>query len=242
MKRLFAGVVLVAVAAILTAPPAQAAAKRVDPVKALKAQLIAGHGVSFTEEGNTWVWGYNKGKSKGVVQFDRKGVTAYDVTTAVNMEQPLRTLSVGGNRYQSGGQLERLPEGTDWWKSKGIGSPFASPVQILQPKTLEAVLKTNIPEKKRAAHVKNTGNYFGIVTFDALAKATHTKVDKKLSGLELFWMLEVNAKGLPASFSTMWDDDEGRHFTTVEFRRWGAKVKLQAPAPDKVAPLPADTL
>ncbi|MFG1703744.1 hypothetical protein ACFLIM_11160 [Nonomuraea sp. M3C6] len=251
MKNMIAAVVAGG-AVLVAAAPAHAAPK--DPVRALQAQLVTGHGVRFSE---TTTLADDRGKDPfqrrtGTFQFNKKGIAASDITAKMLNETsefedsrtPERTISVGRTGWSSGGMWkDQLPEGKTWYKIGGMlagGSGFYGQViNPAEPKTLAGLIK-------KGKHVRNT--YTGKITFKELDKLSpwfgasipirwhnETKVS---------YTLTVNGAGLVTRVTSsyaatgVFDTDalEGKTFTIdSRFTGWGRKVSIKAPDPDKVA-------
>lgn len=140
-------IALAACAPLLVALPAQAAApKAKDPVRALKGQFVAGHGVRFTETTTLSGQKLKEQSRKGTFQFNAKGIAAYDIVTTFTPGRHERVVSVGKFSYLSGGlPPSELPAGKTWAKYRGWsggGGGFRGQViNPLEPKTLAALIK-----------------------------------------------------------------------------------------------------
>ncbi|WP_344217226.1 hypothetical protein [Nonomuraea bangladeshensis] len=237
---------------LLTATPATAAPK--DPLAALRAQLAAGTGVSFSFR--------THGESApltqtGRLRFGKKGITASDITgklalggdekpaddfgggeepsaAITAMGKPERTIRIGRTSYVSGGPMSAaLPEGKTWFKqspgwTSGVTALFGGFVNAADPSTLRVLL----------AHSKRSGStYKGSMSIKDLLKASDwsraTLWWKLDSGVKVNWTLAVGASGLPVKLTTRLESKKvGLSRTAMEMRYtgWGAKFSIKAPA------------
>ncbi|MDP9862923.1 MULTISPECIES: hypothetical protein [Streptosporangium] len=243
MKR---WIILVAGALILstTAAPAHARTAPTDPVTALKAQFVAQRGVKIVESGRTNSDGkpLSAQKRRGVVQFGASGVAGYDILTRSDLPgekaTPVRNLAVGGNVYMSGGVIgESLPEGRKWMRTPGKIrdlSPFLTPVLVLEPATLKALLSTSTVKKPGATLHK------GVITFGALYRVSPSyradlrkRPNAKVAAMKVAWRLWTGRDGLPSRLVTSWAEPPLSMGVTrvsdVRFASWGTPVHLVAP-------------
>jgi hypothetical protein len=238
MKRILAGLVLTAAAALVTAAPAQAAP--VDPAKALKKQFVAGHGVRISETTRMTADGKTTtaGKTTGSLAFGKSGVVASDFRNRAagggvdSSLAPPRIITVGGYSYAQGGLFsEDLPEGKKWVRYSGqaTGATYNQIIDIFQPK----VLKTLV------SHAKSFkgGTYKGSLTYNDLGKAYGQKIGGKIGKIKIDYALSVNSKGLVTTLKSGWAMDFGvlgkfRSTTDSRYTGWGSKVKIKAPAED----------
>ncbi|MER6008322.1 hypothetical protein ABT120_58010 [Nonomuraea angiospora] len=246
MKKMIT-VALVCGAFLVAAAPAQAAPQ--DPVRALKAKLVAGHGVRFTEKAD-WSDGTDTEQAyinKGVLQFDAKGLAAYDIASTAWDEEKDRVIYIDKTTYLSGALAETLPKGKAWFKYKGGGGMPYLYGQILNPTesaTLSALLK-----KGTTAGNKVTGK----ITFKELDKVSpwfsRSEVSSWPGGTQVEYTLTLTsaglvsklwssftAKGVPDDYS----DYEGSTFIVdTRYTGWGSKVSVKAPNPKTVTDKPA---
>lgn len=231
---------------LVTAAPAQAAPK--DPVRALKTQLVTGHGVRFTET-TTLVDGDDKTafqRRTGAFQFSKKGLAASDITAKVvaRSDEQERAITIGRTTYLSGGMWkDRLPEGKTWYRvghMPGGGSGFYGQViNPAEPKTLAGLVK----RAKRAG-----SRYTGTITFKELDKLSPwfgASVPLRMhDDTKVSYTLTVTGAGLVSRVTSSYkatgvlDTDalEGKTFTIdSRFTGWGGKVSVKAPDPDQVA-------
>jgi hypothetical protein len=225
-------------ALMAVALPAQAAPK--DPVGALKAKLMPGHGVRFTET-TTWSDGTDQRQAqenKGVFEFDKKGVAAFDVTmNQIGYDEPARVISIGKTAYHSGGVLSRvLPEKKPWYKNSSGGAVPDAFVQILnpaEPTTLAALIKNGTSTKSTVT---------GTITFKELKKVSTwvsaARIGKNLDGTKVSYKLTLSPAGLVSKISStfMASQDGETAIVTIDSRYtgWGGKVSVKAPDPGKV--------
>ncbi len=246
MKRMII-ITLSAGGALLLAPlPAQAAAPK-DPVRALKAKLVAGHGVRFTET-TTLVDGSDKRvlqRRTGTFQFSRKGVAAADITAKDRGEAvPERVITIGKVSYLSGGLwAEKLPEGKRWYRTGGLrggGAGFYGQViNPVEPGTLAALVKKG----KRAGNTLT-----GTITFKELDKVSpwfaasiplrfhdDTKVSYRLTLSGAGLVTKVSSSyAATGVFDTSGFDGKTMTIDT-RFTSWGKRVSIKAPAPATVS-------
>ncbi|MEV1166814.1 hypothetical protein [Nonomuraea sp. NPDC049784] len=238
MKRILAGLALTTAAALVTAtPPAQAAP--VDPVKALKSQYVAGHGVRISEKSWMTVDGKSMGTSTttGGIEFGKSGVVASDFRNRKpgksSLFAPPRVITVGGHSYVQGGLYsEDLPEGKKWVRYTGqaTGSTYNQIIDIFEPKVLKVIV----------SHAKSFkgGTYKGSLTYSELAKVYGEKLGGPLGKIKIDYALKVNSKGLPTQLTSGWTMDFGvlgktRSTSETRYLGWGSKVKIKAPAEDQ---------
>ncbi|GAA3202123.1 hypothetical protein GCM10020216_000400 [Nonomuraea helvata] len=223
----------------VAAAPAQAAPK--DPVGVLKATVAAGHGVRFTGD-VTWTDGTDERGArdiKGVFQFGRKEIAAFDIT-AKDGDEYERVIAIGKTGYYSGDQISRLlPEGKTWYKSKNYGMPdsWSQFINPAEPNTLATLLKNG----------KTTGNSVsGSVTLKELkavsAWVSAAKIGKEHDGLKISYTLTLSSSGLVSrvtSTYTMAEDGESYTSTVnTRYTKWGSKVSVTAPDPSTVTTKP----
>ncbi len=227
---------------LVTAAPAQAAPT--DPVRALKAKLVPGHGVRFTEtaewsDGTDTLHAY---ENRGVLQFAKKGLN-YDLTITAWDDTEERVISTGGRTYYSGGALaEYMPKGKRWLRLKGGGALPGVYLQVLnpaEPATLSALLKKGKREGSKVT---------GTITFAALTKVSPWFAGSELStwaaGTPVSYTLTLAPSGLPtrlwSSFRAkgvdrLYADFEGSIINVdTRYTGWGGKVSVKAPSPGTV--------
>lgn len=240
MNKTITALSVLAAVLLLSAAPAQATAA--DPVRALKAKLVPGHGVHFTEVAN-WSDGLDTletDTAKGVLQFSKKGVAGYDVRSTTWDEEKFHVVSVGNTAYYSGA-IYKLPKGKTWYATGGGALPTIYG-QILNPAeltTLSALLK-----KGTKAGNKITGE----ITFSDLAKvspwfsrsvladwADDTKISYTLTlssaGLVTKLSSSYRAKDVTKNFA---DFEDGIISVDTRYSGWGSKVSVKAPDPKTV--------
>ncbi|MFC4011225.1 hypothetical protein ACFOY2_28640 [Nonomuraea purpurea] len=193
MKRTVVGVAVVAGLVQLTTAPAQAA-PRIDPVKALKAELIRGQAVNVVstakvDYGRGLFFGSNM---DGTIGFGPQGEIASDMSQTIQysknlmsaarklgkkddatlQQEPLRMISSGKDDYVSGPMVDdALPEGTSWVRYRNTDLPSSNMLlEILEPATLKALM----------AHRTfwRDGVLKGTIKSDKLAKVSPTFVSR----------------------------------------------------------------
>ncbi|WP_062437012.1 hypothetical protein [Herbidospora daliensis] len=244
--------VVSAAALLLVAAPAQAAAPK-DPVKAVRAMLLPGKGVTFTDVTDLVTLddgGVAVQRRTGALMFGRGKIAASDIT-ATWEKGPLgdshndgRTIRIGTVVYSSGGEFKgKLPKGKRWFKQAKNGMTgdangwFSQVVNVAEPATLAALVKAG----KRSGN-----NYSGTITFARLAKVSpwfKATLPIRWDKTVLTYKLTVGGNGLPQKLATsfpatgIWDSPswEGRTFKTeTRYRGWGGKVSIKAPAANQV--------
>ncbi|MGP3958563.1 hypothetical protein ACTWPT_21345 [Nonomuraea sp. 3N208] len=239
MKRMLAGVVLATTATLVAGTPAMAAAPAaqaapVDPLKALKKQYVAGHGVRISETSSLKIDGKSASSQKttGALAFGKSGVVASDLSSRGTGSLSNRMISIGGHTYVQGGLYsEDLPEGKKWVRYKGgaSGTTPNQPLDIFEPKVLKALVT-------KAKSVKS-GTYKGSMTYKELFKLYGEDIKGALGKIKLDYALMVNSKGLITRLTTGYSLDFGvlgkmKGVTDTRYTGWGAKIKIKAPAED----------
>jgi hypothetical protein len=219
----------------VAAAPAHAAPK--DPVKALNATIVPGHGVRFTGS-VTWTDGTDERGArdlKGVFQFGKKDVAAFDITMKDGDEQQ-RVIGIGKTGYYSGGFITGLlPEGKTWYKEKNRGMPdsWSQFINPAEAKTLARLLKNGTTKGDTVS---------GSITVKELkavsAWVSAARIGKEHDGVKISYTLTLSSAGLVSRVrSTYALAEDGTTYTsTVDSRYtgWGGKVSVKAPAPATV--------
>jgi hypothetical protein len=219
----------------VAAAPAHAAPK--DPVKALNATIVPGHGVRFTGS-VTWTDGTDERGArdlKGVFQFGKKDVAAFDITMKDGDEQQ-RVIGIGKTGYYSGGFIAGLlPEGKTWYKEKNRGMPdsWSQFINPAEAKTLARLLKNGTTKGDAVS---------GSITVKELkavsAWVSAARIGKEHDGVKISYTLTLSSAGLVSRVrSTYALAEDGTTYTsTVDSRYtgWGGKVSVKAPAPATV--------
>ncbi len=243
-------IVLAACAPLLVALPAQAAApKTKDPVRALKAELVAGHGVRFTETTTLSGEKIKEQSRKGTFQFNAKGIAAFDIVTTTPPRGHERVVAVGKFGYSSGNiPMNELPAGKTWFKYRGWftgGGGFRGQViSPLEPKTLAALIKKGKLTKRTIT---------GKITFKELDKLSpwfDQSVPLRMSDdTKVSYTLTLTSAGLVSRVKSSYAATavfdlsryDGKTMTIdTRFTGWGAKTSIKAPDPKKVAPAKTD--
>ncbi len=228
--------VVTLVAAGLGVPsPAEAAA---DPLTAVKAQYVPGHGVMIREWGHSFAsvpaklvfW------QEGWLEFGRKQVVAYETRVKrAPVKDPIRSLGVGKYTYRTSPAILRtLPKGKVWRAEPREHNPFWNPVFVVEPTTLKALLT--------AGKRRNATMYEGVIAYGDLyavspsLRADAPKPDAVQAAVDVKWHMYTSAKGLPSQFCAKVDDgqDSPGRDTCVKFDWWGAKKHLPAPPNGRV--------
>ncbi|MBF8185408.1 hypothetical protein ITP53_06580 [Nonomuraea sp. K274] len=246
MKRM---IVAAAMAVLLAAAPAQAAVA--DPVKALKAKLGTGKGVTFTDvtslledsKKTTFL------RRKGKLQFDKSGVVASDITTDHKKHtgglfddmRPVssgRSIWVGGKVYSTDPMVGSVPKGKKWGKDLmpmpgGFSGVYSQVVNPAEPATLKALLKGE----------RNGRTYSGKISYSDLAKVSPWfRAAMPLSRGDtavISYRLTLDARNLPqrlvaahlAAIHVLEGVDAGdsRFSTETRYSGWGSRVRITAP-------------
>ncbi|TYB59908.1 hypothetical protein FXF51_33440 [Nonomuraea sp. PA05] len=232
MKKALA--VAVAAASLISAVPAQAAAP--DPVRAVKRQFVAGHGVKFSET----VISESEGKKEvymrvtGTYGFGPSGVVAADLTLrmlASKKPSTVRLLAVGRRVYMQTDDLRKdAPEGVKWIRMEDVEgrlrAPSNQPVDIFQLPQLKGLLS-------HATSVRG-GVYRGTLTGK---QGNQIKASSSTSGFD--YRLSTGSTGLPTRLRIAVKDPIFTYLTHVDTRysAWGHAVTIVEPAEDEVAEL-----
>ncbi|MFF4418066.1 hypothetical protein ACFYY8_36540 [Streptosporangium sp. NPDC001559] len=250
MKLFFAGLVATAAAVGTVAVPAQAAsvttvqAAPVDPVKALKAQLVPGKGVKITDSSSITVdftvddramQVQVNTRTAGAVAFGKGNVAAVDLRVRTSSRQkgsnpPYRVIAEGKNAYVTNTGIARaLPSGRSWIQSKASGRENA----VLNVGATPAELRFMLDNASEVA----TGEYQGT------AKLTDFRHDKSAGEGDVEFHLYfdehnlltrtvVDTTAYPDSGSSAYD--QMAFHTDTRYSGWGTKVKIAAPVAGKV--------
>ncbi|MFD1931465.1 MULTISPECIES: hypothetical protein [Nonomuraea] len=239
MRRVIAGLALTTGVALVTAVPAQAAA-RPDPVKALKAQISSGKGAEVTSSTTMSV------KGKKLISFTEKGkiqpgkgsdltfkgdlslalfasIEPGDVHALSALAGTSRFVTIGKETYVSGELVRNaLPTGMTWLRfEEPVTSPGAPLIDVLAPGTLKTLLAGAGPAK--GGVVKGTTSVAGLRSVAPRLRAFATKG-------AISWTLTLDGKGLVKSFSATLPSTDGMSVKTgTRVSRWGS-VKIAAPA------------
>ncbi|HEX4817322.1 MAG TPA: hypothetical protein VFV66_31660 [Nonomuraea sp.] len=197
MKATILGVAVVAGLVPLTATPAQAAPK-IDPVRALKAELTRGNAVNVQSTAKvTYAAGqYATSTLDGTIGFDTRGAAAADVAhtleyskgllpgmkkahpeeTEALRQGPVRTIASGKVSYVSGPVVDAgLPPSASWVRYGGTDVPSGNLLlDVLEPATLKTLL----------AHRTSAGGMVvkGTIKASELAKVSSSFVDRYGTG------------------------------------------------------------
>ncbi|NUW38349.1 hypothetical protein HTZ77_44175 [Nonomuraea sp. SMC257] len=253
------GALLVGAAPAQAAPAAPAGAAQAvkariaakDPLRALKARLVPGHGVRFTDtstvqadDGDT-----DLVQRTGTFQFSRKGIAASDITakwaagTGRENERPERTISIGKVSYdRSEMWKDKMPPGKTWYRSgdmPGGGSGlYGQVINPVEPGTLAALLKKG---ERSGSTLKGT------ITFKELAKLSPwfdaSVPIRSDNAAKVSYTITFDGAGLAAKVTSSYAANavldtsalDGKTMTIeTRFTGWGRKVSIKAPDPDTV--------
>jgi hypothetical protein len=231
-------------AVLIASAPAQAAPK--DPVKAVKAQLVAGHGVRFSETIKKVKDGTSSVvvRRSGTLGFGKGKVVASDVTgtfASGKGDKPERTITIGRTSWTSGGLYRSgLPKGKTWYKQSSAlagGAVTALVTQVVdpaEPSTLAALVKKG---------KRGKSGYSGTITFKELGKVSRSfRADKPTFAApdaDIRYDLTLDGKGLPSRLSTSWEaamlGADRTYKVETRYKGWGAKVSIKPPPAAKTA-------
>jgi hypothetical protein len=235
-------IALAACAPLLAALPAHATApKAKDPVRALKGEFVAGHGVRFTE--TTTLSGDPKKvqSRKGTFQFNAKGIVAHDIVTTFAPERLERIISVGKYSYIKSPSLLLL-EGKTWARrtsgSAGGGGFNGQVINPAEPRTLSALIKKGRLTKRAIT---------GKITFKELKKVSpwfgRSIPFRAKDDTTITYTLTLTSAGLVSRVKSSYAatgvldivDHEGKTMTIdSRFTGWGARISIKAPDPKTV--------
>ncbi|MFI6744286.1 hypothetical protein ACIBI9_66495 [Nonomuraea sp. NPDC050451] len=247
MKLFFAGLVATAAAVCTVAVPAQAAsvqAAPMNPVKALKAQLVPGKGVKinessgitldFTADDQAMQVQVNT-QTVGTLAFGKGNVAAADLRIRMSSRQkeskaPYRVIAESRNAYvTNAGIAKALPSGRSWIQSKASGRENAVLNMGITPAELQFMLDN-------ASEVA-TGEYQGTAKLadfrhDKSAGEGTVEFHLYFDGHNLLTRAVVDTTTYPDDDTTAYD--QMVFHTDTKYSGWGAQVKIAAPAAGKV--------
>ncbi|NUW36890.1 hypothetical protein HTZ77_36610 [Nonomuraea sp. SMC257] len=239
----------------LSAAPANAARIGVDPVTAIQRQLIDGRGVKLTLRSSSNVFRkWDKHKPEiGTAAFGDGRVVATDVTDHDFRGPGIRTICVGGHRYDTeevGDPGPRFPSGKTWidlGRSQCGRHLEVGRIRLDEPGMLTAVLATTT--SKRPAGVydgTHTMLHQGTITFGQLFKASpRMRADfggqavRQFTPWTISWRLWIGDDQLVRRAWSSWrepdamDDNPRGYIAFIRDLRlsgWGIKVRIKAPA------------
>ena len=251
MKRALAVVTAATLTVLAGTSPAQAAPK--DPLAALRKQLVAGRGVTYTENSSAMEGNKPFYQRKGLLQYGKSGIVASDLTSRFNFkkdpdaekpskeeavkqaiaEVPERTIRIGTTSYTSGYMIgARMPKGKSWWKQSpgwvsGNSAIFGAFVNAAEPATLKALLENG---------TRNGSTYEGEITVKELLRASAWTRAALYWGMEeempVSWTLTVDRNGLPQHLTAK--VGSALNVADIRYTGWGAKVSVKAPPAAKV--------
>jgi hypothetical protein len=251
MKLFFAGLAATTVAMCAVAVPAQAApvasvqTAPVDPVKALKAQLVPGKGVKITESTSITLDFTVEDRAMqvkvttrtaGAAAFGKGGkVAATDVRVRMSSRlkgdsPPYRVIAVGTNGYvTNAGIAKALPAGRSWIHSKTDERENAALGLGITPAELRFMVNN--------ASEVTTGEYQGTATLtdfrnDKSAGEGNVEFRLYFDERNLLTRTVVDTTAYPDADASGYD--QMVFHTDTRYSGWGAKVKIAAPAAGKV--------
>ncbi|MEU0483452.1 hypothetical protein ABZ260_30220 [Streptosporangium sp. NPDC006013] len=242
MRRITTGLVV----SLLLLTPLPARADAPDPIKALRAQVVPGRGVTvsavtrmladgkhmFTSR-TTRVAGFRKG---GLVETDDISTLSSPIRSEIpeldsSFLFPELLIKVDGAYYTSGGELiGTLPLGKQWVRSRWFeSSPMDVTVDLLEPGTLRALLATASSVGPRTA--KGT-IYASKIPGQPLGGGLGR--DEKVA-----WALWFDAKGRVTRLTTTTSQQTNDNYelgirSDLRFTGWGTKVTIEPPPEDLV--------
>jgi hypothetical protein len=246
--RLLLPIIVAGAAVLIASAPAQAAPK--DPVKAVKAHLVAGHGVRFSETVKQVGDGTSSVvvRRSGTLQFGKGKVVASDVTgtfASGKGGKPERTITIGRTSWTSGGLYRSgLPKGKTWYKGSsalaggGITGLVTQVVDAAEPSTLAALVKNG---------KRGKSGYSGTLTIKELAKVSRSLRAAKpifaAPDTDIRYDLTLDRKGLPSRLSTSWQaaglaalgGEDRTYKVETRYRGWGARVSIKPPPAAKTS-------
>jgi hypothetical protein len=251
MKRTIVGAAVVAGLVQLNATPAQAA-PQIDPVKALKAELVRGQAVNIVA---TVKADYGRGVSlssgmDGTIGFGPRGEIASDLAQTLRYSEkaissakklglgddaelqqaPIRTISSAGDDYVSGPVVdEALPQGTSWVRYRGTDLPASNMLlEVLEPATLKALLIS------RTSY--GDGILKGTIKTDKLAKISRSfasRFGKPAKATDVSYTLWLNSAGLvervAAKAVLPTGDGSLRVESDTRYSDWGREATILLP-------------
>jgi len=242
--RLLLPIIVADSAVLIAAAPAQAAPK--DPAKAVKAQLVAGHGVRFSEtikqvsDGTSSVLV----RRSGTLQFGKGKVVASDITgtfASGKGNKPERTIMIGRTFWTSGGLYRSgLPKGKTWYKRPSalaggaVTGLVTQVVDAAEPSTLAALVQKG---------KRGKSGYSGTITFKQLGKVSRSLRAAKpvfaTPDTDITYALTLDAKGLPSRLTTSWEaamlGSDRTYKVETRYRGWGTKISIKPPPPAKTS-------
>ncbi|MER6950707.1 hypothetical protein ABT294_42485 [Nonomuraea sp. NPDC000554] len=247
MKLLLAGLVATAATVCAVAVPAQAAsvqAAPVDLVKTLKAQLVPGKGVKINQSSDiTLDFTANdqamqvkvSTRTFGTLAFGKGNAAAADLRIRMSSRQkgpnpPYRVIAEGRNAYvTNAGIAKALPSGRPWIQSKTSGHENAVLNVGVTPTELQFMLDN-------ASEVA-TGEYQGTATLadfrhDKSAGEGNVEFHLYFDAHNLLTRTVVDTTAYPDGDTTAYD--QMVFHTDTKYSDWGVKVKIAAPAANKV--------
>ncbi|GIH22813.1 hypothetical protein Aph01nite_11230 [Acrocarpospora phusangensis] len=260
MKRAMAGTMLIVGALLVPGGPAQA---KVDPIKALQAQFVAGRGVKLKTVLQVRVKG-GKGtvtQELGAVRFGAKGAVASDLSektrydkgyfnesskdereTKKSLERPGRVISLPKVTYVQGPRAgEGLPEGKYWVRKRPIPPvPSGIIISVFEPNTVKTLIAR--AASVRGGVVKGSTTSAKMAALSPVFRKQYGPGGKSESGQisKITYAFSLNSEGLITRLSVklrmpVGDGTVVDYSSVTRLYNWGAKVSVSAPPADAVA-------
>ncbi len=254
-----AGTMVIVSASLLQAQPAAAKA---DPIRALKAQFVAGQGVKFKTVQQVRVKGGHGSVTQeiGVIQFGAKGAVASDLTKKMRydkgffddskkderemrktLEAPGRVIAMPKAAYMQGRWAgEGLPEGKSWVRKRPIPPvPDGIIISVFEPDTVRALIAR--ADSVRGGVVKGSTTSAKMAALSPVFRKQYGPGGKSESGQisKITYAFSLNKEGLVTRLHvTMKMPVPGGtivdHVADTRLYNWGAKVTVTAPRADQV--------
>ncbi|TMR21549.1 hypothetical protein ETD86_14675 [Nonomuraea turkmeniaca] len=255
MKRTVVGAAVVAGLA-LAATPAQAATPKIDPVKALKAELAPGKAVNVLATAKvTYSWRQVvTSELDGTIGFGARGVAASDVAhtqrysedllrqrmklrpeeTEALQQSSTRMISSGDVSYVSGPVVEVALQRADasWVRYDGVALPPSNLLlEVLEPDTLKTLLADRTSSRDGVVKGSITTKKLASVS-DAFVERFGSPAKKGRAG-KISYTLWLRADGLVERVSAKGVLPVGKASVQVEsdtrFMDWGRQVTVLVP-------------
>ncbi|WP_157556388.1 hypothetical protein [Herbidospora yilanensis] len=260
MKRVMAVTMVIASALVVPAQPAAAA--KVDPIRALKAQFVAGTGVKLKTVQQVRVKG-GKGsvtQEMGTIQFGPKGATASDLNEKTrydkgyfadadkderdvrkSFEAPGRVISLPKATYVQGPRAgQGLPEGKYWVRKRPLPPvPGGIIINVFEPNTVETLIAK--AESVRGGVVKGSTTSAKMAALSPVFRKRFGAGGKSGSGQisTIKYTFSLNSEGLITRLSVKMRMPVGGgkvvdYTSDTRLYNWGAKVSVVPPRAEAV--------
>ncbi|MFG6200444.1 hypothetical protein [Nonomuraea sp. JJY05] len=255
-----AGIAALSAASTMASGVEPSTEARIDPVTALKRQLVDGQGVRISQL-HSWKPHSKKGmmvdRSDGIVEFGKGQVVATDVVFRERGTSPkMRVVRFPDRWYTRDYPLEEdLPAGKSWLLQPAPSdlAVRCGPIELSHPATLKAVLATATVKRPAGTYDEvRTTLYQGRITLGEIYKVNpdfRISLDIKPTGkyaeIPVTWQLWLGTDQLVRRCRSSHDNpviapgmESDERFLTIEdirLFRWGLKVNIQPPSEDQVA-------